>query len=391
MHEGQQDRPDRLEADSGLEAERDVSHRLRERIPHITERWHGDLLAHLNVRPQAVFPTDDLLDHMPLVVEHVVSLIEINSAIPDATLGALRDVAEFWRDAGYTVEESLLHFRILNRVLHEELRDLIEATALTLSGVQVARMAESLSHGSTLVQAVVVGSYRDHEEERFENFSSLLAHEIRGPLSAALVAFHGLAVLDPREPGTEVGEKRERAMERLERTLWQIRDVLDTVTTVVVPSSIARPEAERPLSDVVGTLVAEFRGGPHGVAVEDVGEIPDTEVPHRTVHLILHNMVRNAVAYSDPDKPERWVRLRCDHDPARGRWHLRVQDNGIGIPEREQEAIFRRFRRGSKARGEGFGLGLSIVRESARRMKGDVTVESEPGRGSTFTFSFPAR
>jgi signal transduction histidine kinase len=84
------------------------------------------------------------------------------------------------------------------------------------------------------------------------------------------------------------------------------------------------------------------------------------------------------------------VRITCGYDEERDSWLLRVRDNGVGIPEDEQDLIFRRFRRGKAARGKVFGLGLSIVREASRRVNGDVTVESQPGEGSTFTFAFPA-
>ena len=124
--------------------------------------------------------------------------------------------------------------------------------------------------------------------------------------------------------------------------------------------------------------------------MEPEGEIPDISVPCDPVLLALHNLVANAIAYSDPEKSERWVRISCAYDEENDCWLLRVRDNGVGIPESEQAVIFRRFRRGKAARGKGYGLGLSIVREAARRVNGDVEVQSQPGEGSTFTFALPA-
>lgn len=86
-----------------------------------------------------------------------------------------------------------------------------------------------------------------------------------------------------------------------------------------------------------------------------------------------------------------WAWQQTALDDEQDCWLLRVRDNGVGISESEQPVIFRRFRRGKAARGKGFGLGLSIVSEAARRVNGEVAVESEPGEGSTFTFVVPAR
>lgn len=388
------DRPEReriFDSESLFEAERQVGAIMRRRIHDITARWHQELLDHLKVRPQAIFPTSDLLDHMPLVVGHVVSFVEADGETGDDTLTALRAVADHWREAGYSVEESLLHFRILNRALHDELRAVIVERDAELPGTHVARIAESISHGSTLVQAVVVGVYRDREEERFDQYASTLSHEVRGPLAAALTSIQTLDLLEQREPEERREAVRNEALARVERTLWRIQDVLDAVASVVVPGHHAEePPERRLLSVVVHDVVEEFHTSQNEVVVDPEGAMPAIAVPYDPILLALHNLVQNAVSYSDPAKSNRWVRISCELHEEEDSWLLRVRDNGVGIPEGEQQLIFRRFRRGKAARGKGYGLGLSIVNEAARRVNGKVTVESQPGEGSTFTFAFPA-
>lgn len=387
------DRPDREDPASEIGgAERVIAGALERRIPRITERWHQDLVSHLKVRPQAVFPGENLLGHMPRVVQHVISFVEANGDTPEEILGALRSVAAHWRTAGYSIEESLLHFRILNRVLHEELRGLLEESHSSLPATAAARIAESLSHGSTLIQAVVVGCYRDREEEHFGDFVSVLSHEVRGPIAAGLAALQLLVVLEEREAGAKTETLRRQAFDRMERSLWQVRDVLEAVTELVVMPTkpAAEPERREPVAEIISAVMAEFRATQDAVRVEADEGIPEVAIPYHPVILVLHNLVQNAVAHSDPAKPDRWVRLTCGYDEETDRWLLRVRDNGVGIAESEQELIFHRFRRGREARGPGHGLGLSIAREAARRLKGDVWVESVPGQGSTFTFAVPA-
>lgn len=66
-----------------------------------------------------------------------------------------------------------------------------------------------------------------------------------------------------------------------------------------------------------------------------------------------------------------------------------VRDHGPGVPAGDRERIFERFARGDAAQAPGFGLGLAIARELARRMDGDLALEPQPG-GAVFVLSLPA-
>ena len=74
--------------------------------------------------------------------------------------------------------------------------------------------------------------------------------------------------------------------------------------------------------------------------------------------------------------------------------HITVRDHGLGIPASEREAIFSKFQRGEQARMlgiKGTGIGLAMVEEIVRAHHGRIWVDSEPGKGSTFTITLPAR
>jgi signal transduction histidine kinase len=107
----------------------------------------------------------------------------------------------------------------------------------------------------------------------------------------------------------------------------------------------------------------------------------------RTVQVCV-NLLTNALKATPPGGV---VSIECDVTD--DRVSLSVRDTGIGIPETKREAIFDPFTQLARGRAtsdaQGVGLGLSISRQLARAMKGDVTVESAVGVGSTFTFSLP--
>ena len=102
---------------------------------------------------------------------------------------------------------------------------------------------------------------------------------------------------------------------------------------------------------------------------------------------ILYNLMDNAIKYT-PE--EGTIRVSLKQENGCILW--RVKDNGIGIPDNDQEHIFERFYRVDKARGRetgGTGLGLSIVKQMVKMHDGTISVHSEPGNGSEFVVMFP--
>ena len=109
------------------------------------------------------------------------------------------------------------------------------------------------------------------------------------------------------------------------------------------------------------------------------------------LEIVLLNLIRNAVKYSNPERAVRWVRIRFrkDEDQVKALWWIEVRDNGLGIHAEHHGQIFERFFRAHPEQAEGTGLGLAIVREAVQQSGGHITLESEPGVGSTFRFSLP--
>ena len=111
------------------------------------------------------------------------------------------------------------------------------------------------------------------------------------------------------------------------------------------------------------------------------------EIDSDAVGQALHNLLDNAVKYSG-DSREIAVRLEREDDSVT----IAIRDRGIGIAPEEQRKIFERFHRVSTGLVhdvKGSGLGLSIVQHIVQAHRGRITVESEPGNGSTFTVHLP--
>jgi signal transduction histidine kinase len=105
---------------------------------------------------------------------------------------------------------------------------------------------------------------------------------------------------------------------------------------------------------------------------------------------VLSNLLSNAVKYS-PEGGDVLVRLTTDGDAEHEQAVLTVHDPGIGIPPEDLAHVFQRFRRANNVAGvfEGTGIGLADVDQIVRLHGGHVTVEGQPGEGTTFTVRLP--
>jgi PAS domain S-box-containing protein len=126
-------------------------------------------------------------------------------------------------------------------------------------------------------------------------------------------------------------------------------------------------------------------------AIEECGALvthdplPSVLADRMQLTQLFQNLVGNAIKYQRPGTPEVHVSAAMDRDR---KWIFSVKDNGLGIEAKYTERIFGMFQRLHKREEfEGTGIGLAICKKIVERHDGTISVESEPGRGSTFRFS----
>ena len=144
------------------------------------------------------------------------------------------------------------------------------------------------------------------------------------------------------------------------------------------------------LTAMVKSIAATVHHQTESVDAEIVVEtLPPIESDRISMEQILGNLIDNAVKYLEVGRPGRIVVSGAY--VADGWLEYRVTDNGRGVSERDHERIFELFRRAGKQDRVGEGLGLAFVRNNVRRLGGDISVQSELGKGSTFVLKFPTR
>jgi signal transduction histidine kinase len=136
-------------------------------------------------------------------------------------------------------------------------------------------------------------------------------------------------------------------------------------------------------------LVAEtFKSFSHeiqsrGIDVR-IGDLPHVIADCASMEQILANLVSNSIKYLDPERPGR---IEVAGATSGDETVFRMEDNGVGVDESDQERIFDLFRRAGRQDVPGEGMGLTYVRTLVRRHGGRIWCESEPGVGTTFIFS----
>jgi light-regulated signal transduction histidine kinase (bacteriophytochrome) len=115
-------------------------------------------------------------------------------------------------------------------------------------------------------------------------------------------------------------------------------------------------------------------------------ELPTLQMAPVHAQLLFQNLIGNALKYRSAEVPRIHINARQD----RKEWTISVRDNGIGIAREHADRIFGMFKRlHSAAQYSGTGMGLAICKKIVERYGGRIGVESQPGKGSTFSFSIP--
>ena len=237
--------------------------------------------------------------------------------------------------------------------------------------------------------ALVRDLRRDREVERMKTeFLSNISHEMKTPLTPIKGYARMLSTRDvPKRRTREFALEIEEGALQLERVINQLVNFATMAAGRLEPNP--EPVPPRRLVDDLVSRWSERLDNGHQVTRRVARGTPDLLVDRRLVDMSLDELVDNAVKYS-PDGGKIAVSVAFDGN---GSVVLSVVDRGVGVPDELLPSIFQDFAQadGSATREfGGLGLGLPLVRHVAEAHGGDVSVESVPGRGSTFTLRLPA-
>lgn len=212
--------------------------------------------------------------------------------------------------------------------------------------------------------------------EREQRFTSDVAHELRTPLTALVSS---ASMLD-----AQLGQLDPEARWAADKMIAEVRRLRLLVEELMEISKLhAGRESVRmepvDLTHLIRHVVStrKWEG-----SVEVDGERLDVVTDRRRVERIVANLISNALIHGKDG-------VRAETMKDNGRALIHVTDQGPGIPPEHLDNVFERFYKADPSRSGGSGLGLSIAWENATLLGGTIRVESEPGRGASFTVDLP--
>jgi signal transduction histidine kinase len=229
--------------------------------------------------------------------------------------------------------------------------------------------------------------------ERKSQFLASMSHELRTPLNA-IIGLTEMMVTNAARFGTE------KALEPLRRVNAAGTHLLSLINEVLDLSKIEAGKLElnpepvdlpRLIDDVIGTAGQLAEKNKNRLVVEAPQDVGPLTADSLRLKQILLNLLSNACKFTKEGE----IALRARKVVDGHAWiELAVADTGIGLTAEQQAKLFQDFTQADSLtarRYGGTGLGLALSRKLARMMGGDVTVASEPGKGSVFTVRMPAR
>jgi PAS domain S-box-containing protein len=260
--------------------------------------------------------------------------------------------------------------------------------ATRLSETRYLVFASDITERKKAEYSLIEAKMMAEENSRIKSeFLANMSHELRTPLTA-VIGFSDILSIQ------RFGELNSKQLEYVEHILKSGKHLLDVINDVLDLSKVEAGKMELDCEIFsVSELLEEVQRSLYPLSVRKNIEIdlmndvrePEIFADKLKLKQIMYNLLSNAIKFT-PDNGKVSVAARQSHDTI----EISVSDTGIGIPENRLEEIFDPFMQvdaSNKRRYGGTGLGLALARRFVEMHGGSIRVESEEGKGSTFTFS----
>lgn len=378
-----------------------LADRLRVSKRELTTRWLDRISERVALDANRVFPSAELLDHVPLLLDGIADYLEepvLEVSVDAPVVSKAMELGALRHAQGFDAYEILKEYEILGGILFAHLAAEADGIAEPCAKSELLACGQRLFRAISVIQQTTTTHFLRlaadqvrEREERLRAFNRVVSHEIKnriGTIIGASDMLHELPDLSPDKRTTflEIVRRNARGMQHAVENVLAVGGSNDTRQHGKVPLRSAVQEAARQVRDAAHAARVDIRVSTN---------LADVEVNAAAVELCLANYLSNSIKYADPSQPDRWVEIdatsAASPDGA-SELVLRVRDNGIGVPLEKRDKLFDRFFRAHETRSdvEGTGLGLSIVRETAVSLGGRAWAEFPP-QGSVFAFSLPHR
>lgn len=380
-----------------------LADRMRSSSDELTHRWLDRISARVSLDPNRIFPTDALLDHVPLLILGIADYIEnpervILAEVP--VVAKAMELGELRFSQGFDEYEVLKEYEIFGGILFSFLSRVVDGIEEPCSRGELLACAHRLYLAVALIQQATLTHYLslvkdrlNEREQRLRGFNRALSHELRNQIGTISGAAEIL------ELGPTSAEQQRKMTSMILRNGANMKVTLENLVELSRFDEDARQSRHIALPAAAAEVARQLRESAraHGVEIRLGPDLPPIDVSAAAFELCLSNLLANAIKYSDQSKDKRWVEVRAyvtvPDDGGIPETVVEVRDNGLGVPEAKRAELFGRFFRAHEdinSEIEGTGLGLSIVRDTVTSLGGRAWAEFFQD-GTAFFFTIPHR
>jgi signal transduction histidine kinase len=394
-----------MSANYPVELAKAVAGSFRNAREEIVSRWLDRINARVNLDIGKIFPTEELLNHVPLLIDGIAEYVEKgDEEIPQGgpVLAKAMELGELRHSQGFDAYQILKEHEILGAILFSYMVERVEAGELDAAPRDLIVVSHRVAHAVEMIRQAtmshflrVSGNRIKEQESRLRRFNRMVSHELKNRVGA----IRGASALLMESWVKE--EERARFHRMLIENSDALQHVLDNLEALSRIESDARQARNVLLPQAVAEAVRQLRGAADAksVCIEVAEDLPPIEVDAAATELCVSNYLSNSIKYSDQSKTDRWVKVYAEYSfptepDSEGELRVFVRDNGIGVPVEARDRLFDEYYRAHSETVtdvSGTGIGLSIVRETITSLGGRTWAEFPADSGSIFAFSLPSR
>ncbi|MEN7550593.1 HAMP domain-containing sensor histidine kinase [Rapidithrix thailandica] len=248
-------------------------------------------------------------------------------------------------------------------------------------------MLRKLKHQLSISKERTIALHMQNEElaslnQELDLFMYSVSHDFKAPLSSVLGLIHVLKM--EKNP-----MNLEQGLDLIERSVLKLRHLIHDLQEMAQIGEAQLALEEVNFYDLIVEIFEDLKFQENAELIKKVikiGHKQEFKTDRRRVYIILSNLISNAIKYSNVAQVTPLIEIQIEINDHKVNIH--IQDNGIGIEDKDLQKIFHMFYRATDQQ-EGTGLGLYIVKESVRKLQGKIEVTSEMGKGTSFSITIP--
>ena len=220
--------------------------------------------------------------------------------------------------------------------------------------------------------------------KEYEDFSYIVSHDLSAPLRH--VKEFTRLLIGSRE--NNLSEEEKEYIHFLEKSLQKLDDMQRALLTFSRIHTRAGPKREVNLEHTTLSALQDLKGiyDCSDIKIE-INSLPIIKAEPQLIYLLMYHLIENAIKFQIPDNTNKSISISAFEE--KENWMISVKDNGIGIPERLHEEVFRLFKKLDPEKYPGIGAGLTLVRKISSYHNGSIFIKSKEKSGTEIIVSLP--